>query len=123
MLGLFVDSLEEAGSASESPAEMNTPENTEADKHTPDILAELGRTWPELAAVLCDLSEPNRRVLAYLHEHGPSRPAELSSELQIPPRSLQRVNGRLLELGLVQAQGKSSDRRYSIKHRGGGEEN
>jgi predicted transcriptional regulator len=86
-------------------------------------LAELGRSWPELAEVLHDLSEPDRRVLAYLHEHGPSRPAEISSELQIPSRSLQRVNAHLVELGLTQAQGKSSDRKYSIKRHENREEN
>lgn len=115
MLGLFVDALEEAGSASEPSAEMSTPEDAAAGKHASDILAELGRSWPELADVLHDLSEPDRQVLAYLYEHGPSRPAEISSELQIPSRSLQRINGHLTELGLVQAQGKSSGRRYSIK--------
>ncbi|WP_220456817.1 Fic family protein [Changpingibacter yushuensis] len=123
MLGLFVGALEEVGSASEHTAEVSVPDAALVSKHTPDILAELGRSWPELADVLYDLSEPDRQVLAYLHEHGPSRPAEISSELQIPSRSLQRINGHLTELGLVQAQGKSSGRRYSIKRHGAGEEN
>jgi hypothetical protein len=123
MLGLFVDALKEAGFASEPPAGVSASEDTKASKHAPDILAELGRSWPELAEVLQDMQEPDRRVLAYLHEHGPSRPAEISSELQIPSRSLQRINGHLTELGLVQAQGKSSGRRYSIKRRANREEN
>lgn len=123
MLGLFVDALEEAGSASEPPVGVNALDVVEASRRAPDILAELGRSWPELAEVLHDLSEPDRRVLAYLHEHGPSRPAEISSELQIPSRSLQRVNGHLVELGLTQAQGKSSGRRYSIKRHENREEN
>lgn len=123
MLGLFVDALKEAGFASKPPAGVSASEDTKASKYAPDILAELGRTWPELVDTLHDLSEPDRRVLAYLHEHGPSRPAEISSELQIPSRSLQRVNGHLVELGLTQAQGKSSGRRYSIKRHGAGEEN
>lgn len=123
MLGLFVDALKEAGSASEHTAGVSASEDTKASKHAPDILAELGRTWPELADVLQNLSKPDRQVLSYLHEHGLSRPAEISSELQIPSRSLQRINGHLTELGLVQAQGKSSGRRYSIKRRANREEN
>ena len=114
MLELFIDALEEAASVAESPAE--TPEA--AGMIATSALAELGRNWPELAERLADLSDPERRALAYLHGHGPSRPAEISDGLQIPPRSLQRINRRLVECGLIEAQGQSSGRRYSIKRHG-----
>ncbi|MEG2533581.1 MAG: Fic family protein [Gordonibacter sp.] len=121
MLGLFVNALEEAGSASDPCVGASATGDTGASKDVPGTLAEIGQSWPELADVLDNLAEPERRVLAYLHEHGPSRPAELSERLQIPLRSLQRINKHLVDLELIEAWGKSSGRRYSIKWHKAGE--
>jgi len=116
MLGLFVDALSEAGSASEPASEVaSQSEDGRIGGKTSTILAELGRSWPKLAEVLDDLAEPERRVLVYLHDRGPSRPADISNNLRISPRTLQRVDKHLVELGLIESQGKSSGRRYVIK--------
>lgn len=128
MLGLFVDALEEAVSASaaqalggaaetraagvETSGDM-LDESTALGRNWPE-LAELGRSWPELAAAFDTLTKSERQVLAYLRKNGPSRPADISRDLLIPARTLRRITRHLVDLGLAEAHGKSSGRRYSI---------
>jgi ATP-dependent DNA helicase RecG len=92
-----------------------TQSNAAKPGQLPPVLAELGGTWRNLAELWDDLSKPEKLVLEYIAENGVVQPKELDAAIDFPVRTLQRASAHLIELGLIEASGKSNARRYSIK--------
>jgi predicted HTH transcriptional regulator len=103
------------GSSDNVGANGETRSNAAKPGQVPPVLAELGGTWRELAELWDDLTKPEKRVLEYIAENGNVQPKELDAAIDFPVRTLQRASAHLIELGLIEASGKSNARRYSIK--------
>ncbi|RVU96630.1 hypothetical protein EII22_11020 [Coriobacteriales bacterium OH1046] len=77
-------------------------------------LARLGATWRDLVEIWDGLSAREHSVLDYLASNGPSRTSDISTNLGIPLRTLQRTMKRLAGLSLIVPQGKANESRYAL---------
>lgn len=79
-------------------------------------LADLADRWPLLAEQLESLTDTECRILAYMSNKYAARPSEISTALDIPERTLRRINASLVKRELLIVTGQSSSRRYMLAY-------
>lgn len=72
------------------------------------------KTGRRLAEVATILSNRDLRILTYLIEHLATGTSMLSGELEEPARTMRRSLSSLVQRGLVQAEGTTTARAYSL---------